>query len=229
MKSITSQQEESMTGVQHISRWPQTLILCLFAIIIWLGVGFSLGWYYTFTYYGRTGIPIPFPEVFSALVLYYFSVLNADTEIQAIHWMVVFPLAGALWVASLRWVATAMGYEKSNFANVYMRFSLAALPVALPAPVLAWLAGQYNGGFDWQRMLNVALRRVHTGPWWWLTPLFLGLGVTVLVFQLIQYRRTFPMPIKHASRHIPLAAIVLSVTSILLGTLASIPLRWWIE
>jgi hypothetical protein len=202
---------------------------CAAGVVLWLAVGFSLGWYYTFTYYGRTGVPMPFPEPCAALVLYYFSVINAATEIQAVHWMLVFPLAGAIWTEALCRTAAVMGHDRPPFPRFFLRLSLAALPVALPGPAMAWLAGQADGGFVWQRMIDIALRRGNTGPWWWLTPLFLTLGALALALQLAQYRRSFPMPMARALRHYPLSAIVLVLASAVIGTLASFPLRWWLE
>ncbi len=206
-----------------------TFLLFLSATLIWLGVGVSLGWYYTFTYYGKTGLPMPSPEPCAVLLLYYFSVLNVSTGIQAVHWLVVFPLAGGLWAASLILVAGRMKLPRPSFVDLYGRFSLAALPLALPMPAMAWLAGQRDGGFVWQRMLDVALRHGGTGPWWWLTPLYFSLGLIALALQLILYRRSFPMPPRKAVLHYPLGGIVLILASCVFGMIAALPLRYGLE
>jgi hypothetical protein len=38
------------------------------AVSLWLGLAFSLGWYYTFTYYGRSGWLMPLPEACGGLL-----------------------------------------------------------------------------------------------------------------------------------------------------------------
>lgn len=77
------------------------------AVMCWLALSVSLGWYYTVTYFGAIGWPMPSVETIGALVLYYFSVINAATEIQAVHWLAVFPISGFLWAALLKKIAVS--------------------------------------------------------------------------------------------------------------------------
>ncbi|MCC6491170.1 MAG: hypothetical protein IT364_27020 [Candidatus Hydrogenedentes bacterium] len=198
-------------------------------ITIWLGVGFSLGWYYTFTYYGRAGWPMPLPETCAALVLYYFSVLNVDTEWQALHWMLVFPAAAALWVECLRRCARWMGYAQPPFRTVFLLFGLATLPLALPGPWMAWIAGIQDGAFHVDRMLAVALRRGFVTPWSWLSPMYAGLGTLGLFLQLTAYKRNFRMPGAKAWMHYPLSMLALVATSAVSAAIAALPLRLWFE
>ncbi|MCC6694399.1 MAG: hypothetical protein IT365_02105 [Candidatus Hydrogenedentes bacterium] len=196
---------------------------------IWLGIGFSLGWYYTFTYYGRAGWPMPLPETCAALVLYYFSVLNVDTEWQALHWMLVFPAAAALWVECLRRCARWMGLAQPPFATVFVLFGLAALPLALPGPWMAWIAGLMDGGFHADRMLAVALRRGFVTPWTWLSPMYAGLGTIGLVLHIRVYSRIFRIPRAKAFMHFPVSMIVLVIVAAVLASVAALPLRLWFE
>jgi len=78
-------------------------------------------------------------------------------------------------------------------------------------------------------MLDVALRRGNTGPWWWLTPLYLGLGALALVLQGFFYHRQFPGSVRTGVMHYLLSAIVLIITCCVLGSLAAWPLRFWLE
>lgn len=200
------------------------------AFFIWLGVGLSLGWYYTFTYYGRTGVPMPTIEPCAALVLYYFSVLNVRTEIQAIHWMLSFPIAGALWPLALQAVARYMKIAAPPFYDAYFRLSCAAVPLVLPAPWMTWVAGYKPGaGFAFSRMLLVALRREEQSPWSTLTPLYLAFGFAVLAMQLYTYRRMYPAPLSRALTHYLASAALVSAIAAVAGAAAALPLRLILE
>jgi len=214
----------------------RTLVEVAVAVAVWLAVGFSLGWYYTFTYYGRAGWPMPSPEPCAAILLYYFSVLNVATEFQAIHWMVTFPFAGVLWVASLRLTLRlmkrrdpALPFDSVPFSRALSRFAVAAIPLALPGPWMAYLAGRQDEGFTWARMMAVALRRGNLSPWAWLTPLYFGLGLVALVLGLLAYRKTFPVPARMAWRHFPASLVVLTCLSCVIAAVVALPLRLWFE
>jgi len=200
-----------------------------FGLTIYLALGFSLGWYYTFTYYGRTGIPMPHPESCAAIVLYYFSVLNVDTEIQAIHWMVVFPITGLVWAIALTRLAPRFGMSTVSLSYVYFVTAIACIPLAAPGPALAILAGWQDDGFTIDRMINVALRRGNRQPDAWLTPLYLTLGLAALALQWRALRACFGQSIGPAIRHYLVSAIALFLASAILGAALSIPLRLSLE
>jgi hypothetical protein len=197
--------------------------------VFYLALGFSLGWYYTFTYYGRTGIPMPHPESCAAIVLYYFSVLNVDTEIQAVHWMIVFPITGLIWAIALSSLAPRFGMPAIPAVRVYLLTAIACIPLAAPGPAMAILAGWQDGAFTFDRMIAVALRRGNRLPDPWLTPLYLTLGVSALLLQWIALRACFKQSIGPAIRHYLVSAIALFLTSAVLGAALSIPLRLTLE
>lgn len=199
------------------------------ALAIWLAVAFSLGWYYTITYYGRTGIPIPTPESCAALILYYFSVINAATEIQAVHWMLAFPVAATLWALALVVTARRFGFAGVSGWRTISLFAVCSLPLALPGPWLMIVAGTTDSGFSAERMLAVALRRGNISPWAGLSALYVGLGVVTLTLQALAYRRVFPMRGLRAWRHAALAAVTLVASAAAIGAIASIPLRTLLE
>ena len=201
----------------------------LVALAVWLGVAFSVGWYYTITYYGHTGIPVPTPESCAAIILYYFSVINADTEIQAIHWMVVFPIAGALWAAALIRLVPRFGGTCPAWWRTLRKLALCSLPLAIPGPWLMYIAGTTDQGFHWDRAIAVALRRGNISPWPGLNLLYVSLGVAVLVLQFIAYRRIIALRGGQAWRHTAAAGIVLVVAAALIGAIAVIPLRALLE
>lgn len=199
------------------------------ALVVWLGLGFSLGWYYTITYYGRTGIPVPTPESCAALILYYFSVLNVATEIQAIHWMLVFPMAGALWTFVLVLLAPRFGAPRPACWSTLRRISLCSLPLVIPGPWLMRIAGTNDSGFHWDRMLAVALRHGGVDPWPGLNEIYVGLGLVVLILEALAYRQTFPLRGLTAWRHTTAAGCILVLFAAITGAVVGAPLRAVLE
>lgn len=173
---------------------------------------------------------MPMPEPCAALVLYYFSVLNIDTELQAIHWLLVFPLAGFLWSVALTFTARRLlAGTVPEWSLVMNRLSLSAIPLALPGPWMAWIAGVRDGTFTWERMIAVALRRGNIDPWPWLTPMYVALGLLALAIQIAIYRRLFRGTARQLWVLYPTAMIVLVLVSSVLAALAAMPLRWLFE
>jgi hypothetical protein len=199
------------------------------AVVLWLFLGVGLGWYYTITYYGRTGLPMPSPEACASLVLYYFSVMNVETWIQAIHWLAVFPLAGILWVSSLTVTAPFFGGRRVEYGWTLTRFAVTTLPLAAPTPLLAYWAGQTGHGFSFGRMIAVALRQAGCPSWSWLSPVFIALGGAALAWQIYVYVKVFDLKGRKAVLHYLVSAILLVLLSCGVGTFASFPLRWFFE
>lgn len=198
------------------------------AAVCWLSLAVSVGWYYTVTYFGRVGWPMPSVETVGALLLYYFSVLNVDTEIQAVHWLVVFPFSGFVWAAILT-------YSFRNSANtpsmpaLAARLGLASVPLSLPMPYMMFAAGQTANGWQLQRMLDVALRRGNIPVWPWLSPMYFALGVASFALHIWIIRRSFSQPILAQIRHVLISSVAFVLAVALMGTLVSFPLRAWLE
>ena len=172
---------------------------------------------------------MPQPESCAAIVLYYFSVLNLDTEIQAVHWMVVFPIAGLIWAVALIRLAPYFGGQATSTARVFAVMAIACIPLAAPGPAMALLAGWQDDGFTFERMIKVALRRGNRSPDSWLTPLYLVLGVMSLGLQWRLLRARFGLTLSLAIRHYLVSSIVLMVASAVVGAAVSIPLRLALE
>lgn len=197
--------------------------------LLYLGAAFSLGWYYTFTYYGRSGYPMPLIDACGGILIYYFSVLNIATPWQAVHWMMAFPLAGAIWAACCNAACRVVGDERPAFAHVFFLFAVAAIPIAIAGPFMAWIAGLLADGFSWDHMIKVALRRANKPPPEWLSPLYLALGFAGLVIQLVAYSRLYTPPLTRGAKHLGLSAILHVVACVLLAMAAAIPLRLLLE
>ena len=203
-----------------------TVIRCCVAVLLWLGLGFSLGWYYTFTYYGRTGIPIPAPEGVLSIILYYFSVINTALWIEAVHWMAVFPIAGIVWAGAFYLIALRFGGLRAGLAEIMFRLSLAYVPLVIVSPYMMYMAGQTHAdGFELSRALAVALRRGNISVPCWLTPLYLSLGVLALIMQIRAAARVFNARGLNALRIFLLSLLVAILATASIGAAAALPLR----
>ena len=202
---------------------------CTRAGLLWLGLGFGLGWYYAFTEYDRSWWPMPLPEGAASLILYYFSTLNARPELQVLHWLAVFPVAGFLWVWVLTVTAPYYGGRQVDYAYTSLRFAMTSLPVVLAGPVMAFVAARGTGGLDWGQMTAVAFREAHAVAWPWLTPLYAGLTAVALIWQIALYVKVFDLHGKKAWAHFLSSVVALGVAACGLATLAAIPLLWCLQ
>jgi len=222
--STMSDEQRSAVSGRH-----RPVVHVFVALLLWLGLGFSLGWYYTFTYYGHAGWPMPMVEVCASIILYYFSVLNVDTEIQAIHWMLVFPAAGALWATEVWHLARHFNRKRPSISQWFLQLSFSAVPIAIAGLAMAVFAGKTDSGFSAQRMMDVALRRGFVDPPDWLSLLYLVLAGLGLAWQVYVYRRNFPGSMFSGLMHTLVAALLTILAACIIGGIISIPMRLILE
>jgi hypothetical protein len=141
-------------------------------------------------------------------------------------------------VSTLTVTAPFFGGRRTEYGWTLVRFAVTTLPLAAPTPLMAYWAGQtarimdgHTGGygFAWGRMMAVALRQAECMPWWWLTPLYVALAIIALVWQLFVYVKVFDIQGRKAVLHYLASAVLLVLLSCGAGTLAAMPLRWWLE
>ncbi len=206
-------------------------------VLIYLLFGLSLGCYYTATYFGATGWPLPSCEAIAGVLLYYFSVMNTSTELQAVHWMVVFVAAGYLWIASLWHVSDrltgaatlAAGSDgaaaQERFARLGRSVAVSTLALSVPIPFMVWWIGGTDSGFSWSRFVAVCLRHGWVTPPIWLNHVYFVLATVTFVTQMVVIRRQWRMNWKRFCVTLGVAFVMLLVISIASGTLLSYPLR----
>jgi len=202
---------------------------CIEAALLWVALGFSLGWYYTYAYSRAPGWPMPLPEACGAVILYYFSAFSTGPWIRVIHWLVLFPIAGFLWVTLLTLTAPFFGGKRTEYTWMLLQFALTSLPLIIPGPILAGMAGRTLLGFNARHIIEVGLLRAQ--PFYspsWLTPLFVGLAVISLVWQVVLYLRMFETKGKKAVVHLLVSAFFLACMTCGLATFAAYPLGWWL-
>lgn len=90
---------------------------------------------------------------------------------------------------------------------------------------MAYIGGATPMGFDWQRMLDVALRRGNVPPWEWLSPLYLALGFICLGLQLWLHRHMFAEASWRAWIHFLGSATIYVVVACVLGFVMQFPIR----
>jgi hypothetical protein len=196
---------------------------------LYLALGLSLGCYYSATYFGRSGWPLPSCEAISGVLLYYFSVINATTEMQAFHWMAVFVAAGYLWLASLWHTSKRLTGTRDRFTTLGVPVALTTIPMSLPIPFMIWWMGGTNDGFSWSHFVSVCLRHAWVNPPIWLNYVYFGLAVIALAAQIAIIRRKWGGNWKRFLATIALAFILLLVVVIGAGTVLSYPLRAVLE
>jgi len=206
-------------------------------VLIYLSFGCSLGCYYTATYFGATGWPLPLCEAVAGVLLYYFSVVNASTELQAVHWIAVFVAAGYLWIASLCYVSTRLtgtstladqpdgATAQDRFARLGRSVALSTLPLSLPIPLMVWWMGGTDGGFSWSRFVAVCLRHAWVAPPTWLNYVYCVLATVTLITQIVLIRRQLRTNWKRCCVTVAVAFGMLLVISIGSGMLLAYPLR----
>jgi hypothetical protein len=206
---------------------------------LYLLFGLSLGCYYTATYFGRGGWPLPSCEALSGVLLYYLSVANAGTELQAAHWMASFVAAGYLWIGALCCVSN-MIYGTTTHAETAaekactagQRFTSLGSPVALttilvsaPLPFMVLWIGDAGHGFSWSRLIAVCLRRGFVDPPIWLNYVYLALGTAALITQIAVLRRKLGAGWRRLFWTFALAGATVLVVTVGLGFLISFLLR----
>lgn len=171
----------------------------LLALTADLGLGLSLGLYYTITYYGRALLPLPGFVALGAPFMYYVAVdEQCNTVIQAWLWMAIFPLTGLLWRTGLAWVPRVWG--KANLevrptrseTDLEVRPTRCYWPLLVPIPLLMWLVGRPGGQWAWSDFIAVCLRRQNVDSPTWLTPLMMALAVLAFALELHQTWRLLP-------------------------------------
>jgi len=195
------------------------------AIVLWLALGFSLGWYYLLTYDGRFAWPMPTPEACASLLLFYLSKLELKPAYQIVHWLALFPIAGVLWVTILALTAPFFGGRRAEYGWTVWRFSLSSLPLVLAGPVLAFLAGRVPGGWSWRQMTSIALGRGAVTPGPLLPYVFFGLAVLCLIWQVARYVPIFELRGKKGWLHFLVSLALLAIMASGLATLAALPFR----
>mgnify|MGYP005838154857 CR=1 FL=1 len=201
------------------------------AVALWLAFGFTLGWYYTFTYSHSTALSggaIPTIEACGGFIMYYFSAVNASPMAQLLRWMAVFPVAGILWAALLALTAPCFGGKTERFSEAVFRLALASLPLTPPGLYLAYLAGGARGSWSIRVMLDVAMHRVGVTSPPWVSPVYQVLGLIAFACHLYVYQGAFGARGGRALLHFLVTGLVYILVIVGLATLAAIPLRYYL-
>ena len=207
----------------------QTLLDVFNAVVLWLVLAFSVGWYYAVTYLPGTGWPLPLPEALAGLTGYYFSQASTHAPLQVLHWLALFPLAGVAWVYLLGVTAPYFGGRCESFTWALWRVALASLPLSLPGPYLAWAAGARQGDWSFHAMLEVAFRHDGSPVPGWISPLYLILALAALALQVHAHRRLFHLRGTAAWHHLWLTGLIYLFAVAGAATFAAYPIRYFLE
>lgn len=157
----------------------------VYAILLDLALGLSLGLYYTITYYGRALTPLPGLVALGAPFMYYVAVdERASTVVQAWLWMLCFPVAGVLWRLALAQSPRLFAQRPLRFRSVSAKLWYQCWPLLLPIPLAAWMVARPGGHCTWPDFIAVCLRRQNVPSPWWLVWVFMPLAVVAFALEL---------------------------------------------
>lgn len=201
-----------------------TLRMWATAIILWLALAFSLGWYHHATPPGGKGYPTPTPESAAAVVAYLFVGRSFERTMAHLAWMAAVPIAGLLWLAVQYLTAGYFGATWDKFREALVRYAWASLPLIVPGPVLTFMAWKHRIGYWWWEAPS--WKSATATPWpSWLGWTYLGLGALVLTIQYLVHRKTFRLAGKKAMAHFLVSLALLIVIAAGAGGLLNLLLR----
>lgn len=197
------------------------------ATLLWLGLGVSVGGYYAFSGNGLGGWPLPFPEACGAWILDHFSTAKAPGEYGSLQWLLLFPIAGLIWVSVLSITAPFFGGRRVEYMWTIERLSVTCLPLLIPLPLIIYFFVKAFSRATWRLALTAGLQRLGYVPHQWLTPVYLTLTVIALVWQIYLYTKIFDLRGKAACRHYVFSLGVSGVLASGMAVVVSIPLQAW--
>ncbi|MCC6728355.1 MAG: hypothetical protein IT208_03350 [Chthonomonadales bacterium] len=154
-----------------------------------LAAGVSVGLYYTASYYGRAGGPVPTPVALAAPLAYYVALpASADTRQQALLWEAAFVACGVLWAATLCACGRAVG-RRPPLSGMVCVVGAVGWPLLAPLPWMAAAAGATPSGWRWSQLLDVCLRRAWMDPAPWMHAAYFAAGLAALGFEALVLRR----------------------------------------
>jgi len=155
------------------------------AFLMDIGLGLSLGMYYTVVSFSRVVVPLPGFVALGAPFLYY-NMLHGlpNTVTQAWLWMACFPVVGLMWRGAL-WVTASLLRLPVRPNDIARATGRCAWPLLLPALAMMLALGWTKRyGFQWDAFVEVCLRRRSVSDPGWPTPVFVPLAILAMGLEL---------------------------------------------
>jgi len=171
------------------------------AVLLWLGLGASLGLYYRIVANDAGGWLLPYPEALCSALLVYFAEVELSGRVEILVWLVGVVLTGVFWVGIQTVIAPFFDGRRAHFSMTLVRAGLSALPLSLVGLWLVYVAGKSGGGWRFAQFMDTAMGRGGVRPWEHLNVLYLGLAVLALLVQLRVFSTCYDVKGRKALGH----------------------------
>ncbi|MCP4640357.1 MAG: hypothetical protein GY851_07995 [bacterium] len=204
---------------------PKFLSNTVIALALWIGIGFSAGWFLYLTDHGRAGWPLPTPEAAGGFLIYKYSTTTFQRAARDLHWMLSVTGGGLLWPWLLHLTAPFYGGGGRRLHEVMVRFALTGIPIVVLGLLAAVAAWQNGWGYWWSASDWFTSWMSLSRPWDWIQPVYLTTAVGVVIIQLVVYWKSFSVRGVNAVWHILVSGALLAAVSVGSGTLLRLAFR----
>ncbi|MBN2311330.1 MAG: hypothetical protein JXR94_20300 [Candidatus Hydrogenedentes bacterium] len=189
------------------------------AILLWVGLGFSLAWYHYLAEYGRAGWPVPTPEAAAGLLIYRGYASPLQRLVRDVYWLVAVAGGAGLWVGLLHVTAPYFGGGGGKLCDVARDFAYTSVPLVVLGPLVTAAAWYWEWGYWWSRTDWFAAWARLARPWPWLGPAYLAAAGAALAFQFVVYWKTVRVRGVKLVAHLAICLGLLATCAIGAGTL----------
>ena len=186
----------------------------LIAIMCWIAVAYSVGWYNTLTRMGARQWPLPSPETAGAHLASFIAWDGFQPHYERVWWFALFPFCGYCWVAMQVYTSPYFDGRHVSISEAVRPFALASLPIAAMGPVVAYYIYQRRGEFLFETFYLRAVEFGLVEPEPWLGPGFLILASASIVLQFFVHNHVFAIPPQRAPVHFMSNAVVAALASL---------------
>lgn len=182
------------------------------AVLLWLVLGYCVGWYRAATSPGDAGWPLPAPVAAAGFLACTFGLYEVDPPLMRALWLLLFPCAGMVWVALQCLTAPYFDGRRADFLITLRPYAWSSLPTALSAPLVAFLLWR-----DWGAVLRpkylLDFAEYYGDLWPWLGTVFVSFALVSLLLHVLTHRKTFELRGRAAWAHFLVSLALLIVTA----------------
>jgi hypothetical protein len=185
------------------------MICLIHAILLWVGLAYSVGWYLGITKMGTKGWFLPSPETAAAYVGYRVSMPQLNSPYDEFWWFILVPCVGWAWVALQCITSPYFGGLAPGIMLTTRIFALATLPITALGPIVGYSVWTSERKMFWDELYLAMTRQGWVEPNPWLGPMYMGMAVVSLVLQGVVHYKVFGIRGPRALAHFALSLVLL--------------------